>query len=114
MYCMYIHTNVNLHMYVRTVHVYARIYVHTYVHVCSTCIHMYIRTYTVRTYICMYVSMYCMYVCVCIAHSIHSYICMYVYVLVSWCGGELWVDQRKVCADICDVAQFTDIRTHTS
>ena len=35
-------------------------------------------------------------------------------VLVSWCGGELWVDQRKKCADICDVAQVTDIRTHTS
>ena len=32
-------------------------------------------------------------------------------VLVSWCGGELWVDQRKKCADICDVAQVTDIRT---
>ena len=25
--------------------------------------------------------------------------------------GELWVDQRKKCADICDVAQVTDIRT---
>ena len=31
--------------------------------------------------------------------------------LVSWCGGELWVNQRKKCADICDVAQVTDIRT---
>ena len=26
-------------------------------------------------------------------------------------GGELWVDQREKCADICDVAQVTDIRT---
>ena len=32
-------------------------------------------------------------------------------ILVSWCGGELWVDQRKKCADICDVAQVTDIST---
>ena len=31
--------------------------------------------------------------------------------IVSWCGGELWVDQRKKCADICDVAQVTDMRT---
>ena len=42
--------------------------------------------------------------------------CVYVetihtYILVSWCGGELWVDQRKKCTDICDVAQVTDIRT---
>ena len=29
--------------------------------------------------------------------------------LVSWCVGELWVDLRKKCADICDVAQVTDI-----
>ena len=29
-------------------------------------------------------------------------------VFVSLCGGELWVDQRKMCADICDVAQVTD------
>jgi hypothetical protein len=31
--------------------------------------------------------------------------------LASWCVGELRVDQRKQCADICDVAQVTDIRT---
>ena len=36
---------------------------------------------------------------------------MLVSVFVSWCGGELWVDQRKKCADIFDVAQVTDIRT---
>ena len=35
----------------------------------------------------------------------------YLYILVSWCVGELWVDQRKKCADIRDVAQVTDIRT---
>ena len=34
-----------------------------------------------------------------------------IYIFVSWCGGELWVDQRIKCADICDVAQVTDIRT---
>ena len=34
------------------------------------------------------------------------------YVLVYWCGAELWVDQRKKCVDICDVAQVTDIRMH--
>ena len=31
--------------------------------------------------------------------------------LHSWCGGELWVDQRKKYADICDVAQVADTRT---
>ena len=31
--------------------------------------------------------------------------------IVCWCGGKEWVDQRKKCADICDVAQVTDIRT---
>ena len=31
--------------------------------------------------------------------------------IVSLCGGELGVDQRKKSADICDVAQVTDIRT---
>ena len=30
---------------------------------------------------------------------------------VSWCGGEIWVDQRTKCTDICDVAQVTDIST---
>ena len=50
-----------------------------------------------QIYICMYVRMY---------------VCMQVYVhIVSWCGGELWVDQRKKCGGDCDVAQVTDIRT---
>ena len=40
-----------------------------------------------------------------------EYYTIYIYTCVSWCGGELWVDQRKKCADICDVAQVTDIRT---
>ena len=26
-------------------------------------------------------------------------------------GANYWADQRKKCADICDVAQVTDIRT---
>ena len=39
------------------------------------------------------------------------HVCIYVHALVSWCGGALWVDQRKKCADICDVAQVTDTRT---
>ena len=38
-----------------------------------------------------------------------THVCI-VYILVSWCAGELRVDQRK-CADICDVAQVTDIHT---
>ena len=38
-------------------------------------------------------------------------LCMLINTLVSWCGGKLWVDQRKKCADICDVAQVTDIPT---
>ena len=56
-------------------------------------------------------------------HIYSMYLCMYVHIrmlcviyvnilgIVSWCGGDLWVDQRKKCADICDVAQVTDIRT---
>ena len=44
--------------------------------------------------------MYCMYV--------HTYS---INVLVSWCGGELWVDQRKKHVDICDVAQVTNVST---
>jgi hypothetical protein len=28
------------------------------------------------------------------------------------CVGEMWVDQRKTCADICDAAQVTDINTY--
>ena len=31
--------------------------------------------------------------------------------IVSWCGGELRVDQWKKCANICDVAQVTGICT---
>ena len=32
-------------------------------------------------------------------------------VLVCWCGGKSWVNQRRKCADICDVAQVTDVST---
>ena len=39
------------------------------------------------------------------------YVGTYVHMFVSWCGGELRADQRKKCADICDVAQVTDICT---
>ena len=38
-------------------------------------------------------------------HCIHSI------TFVSLCGGELRVDQRKKYANICDVAQVTDIHT---
>ena len=38
-------------------------------------------------------------------YYVDIYVCIYIYKLVSWCGGELWVDQRKKCADICDVAR---------
>ena len=41
--------------------------------------------------------------------NVLMYVHMYMYMFVSWCGGELWVDQRKKGADICDVAQVTDI-----
>ena len=41
--------------------------------------------------------------------DVRTYVCTIC--IVSRCGGELWVDQRKKCADICDVAQVTDICT---
>ena len=71
------------------------LHVSAYWYVDRTCILMYLHA-CVHTYI-FYVLDYIQSVCVC------------TYVLVSWCGGELWVDQRKKCADICDVVQVTDV-----
>ena len=36
-----------------------------------------------------------------------SYYIIYIFVSLCGGGGELWVDQRKMCTDIRDVAQVT-------
>ena len=37
-----------------------------------------------------------------VLNYMHTYV-VRMYVFIPWCVGELWVDQRKMCADICDV-----------
>ena len=41
-----------------------------------------------------------MYVRACV--HIHMNVHMYARALVFWCVGELWMDQRKKCTDVCE------------
>ena len=40
---------------------------------------------------------------VCAKYDMHD--TLYIYCILVWARGELRVDQRKKCADICDVAR---------